>query len=104
MWLCVPAWAAGGEKAEAVEDPKLQAEINRAVERGASFLKRMQRRSGAWTWSYTLSGQGGMNFYFLYGLERAATLADAPPKEWYVENARDLVKMQQSDGGWRPTS
>lgn len=40
------------------------------------------------------------NFYYLYGLERAATLADAPPKEWYVDNARDLVASQRKSGGW----
>jgi len=40
------------------------------------------------------------NFYFLYGLERAATIMDAPPRDWYVENARALVKSQRASGSW----
>jgi len=50
--------------------------------------------------SRLLRSQSPNNLYFLYGLERAATLMDAPPREWYVENARSLVKSQQADGGW----
>jgi hypothetical protein len=47
-----------------------------------------------------LKSQKYANFYFDYGLERAATLMDAPPERWYVPGAEYLVDAQKKSGGW----
>jgi hypothetical protein len=40
------------------------------------------------------------NFYFCYGLERAAAIMDVPADQWYVAGARQLVERQQKSGSW----
>ena len=40
------------------------------------------------------------NYYYCYGLERAAAIMDVPAEQWYVDGARYLVKQQGSNGSW----
>ena len=47
-----------------------------------------------------LKGRSYSNLYFSYGLERAATVMDAPPARWYVPGARVIVGLQQKGGRW----
>ena len=45
----------------------------------------------------------GWHLYYLYGLERAASLANAETigkHDWYTDGYRVLLKMQGNDGGW----
>jgi hypothetical protein len=51
------------------------------------------------------AGVGAPNWhlYYLYGLERAASLAGRGligQHDWYVEGAKHLVGMQKADGRW----
>ena len=41
--------------------------------------------------------------YYLYGLERAGVLCDAKlmgKRDWYVEGAKQLLKIQKDNGSW----
>ncbi len=41
------------------------------------------------------------NYYLVYSIERVGTVLARPEKDWYVEGARILVRVQQDDGSWR---
>ncbi len=46
----------------------------------------------------------GWHLYYLYGLERAASLANAEKvggHDWYTDGYRVLLKAQGNDGGWK---
>lgn len=45
----------------------------------------------------------GWHLYYLYGLERAASLANVEKiggHDWYTEGYRIILKLQDADGGW----
>lgn len=49
-------------------------------------------------------GEGAWHFYYLYGLERVGAfsgLTHLGAHDWYAEGARQLLKEQRADGGWR---
>jgi hypothetical protein len=59
--------------------------------------KQKQARKGL---AALLRKQPYANYYFCYALERAATIMNAPPDQWYVEGARYLVGKQLKNGSW----
>ena len=51
-------------------------------------------------------GWGRFHYYYLYGLERAAVVAEViyvGKHRWYAEGARLLVGAQERDGSWKTT-
>ncbi len=50
------------------------------------------------------SGSDAWYFYWLYGLERVGSLSGERllgAADWYADGARELIKSQHEDGGWR---
>lgn len=72
-----------------------QAGMDAAMRRGLGWLGT----------NYTVDKNAlGWHLYYLYGMERAASLANVDKiagHDWYVEGYRVLLKLQDQDGGWR---
>ncbi len=64
----------------------------------------MKRGLGWLASNYTVDKNAlGWHLYYLYGLERAASLANLEKigsHDWYAEGYRVLLKIQDADGGW----
>lgn len=64
----------------------------------------MKRGLGWLSTNYTVDKNAlGWHLYYLYGLERAASLANLEKigsHDWYTEGYRVLLKAQDVDGGW----
>ena len=77
-------------------DPTLRRRAERAIARGAAFLRAAQRPDGAWP------GFWGVNFTYaiFHAVEglRAAGAGEGDPA--IVRAARWLVEKQRADGGW----
>lgn len=71
-----------------------RAEMDAAMKRGLGWLSA----------NYTVDKNAlGWHLYYLYGLERAASLANVDKigsHDWYGEGYRVLLKLQGNDGGW----
>ena len=71
-----------------------RAEMDAAMKRGIGWI-------GS---NYTVDKNcSGWHLYYLYGLERAASLANAERiggHDWYTDGYRVLLKAQGNDGGW----
>ncbi len=67
----------------------------------------MRRGLGWLVTNYTVDKNAtGWHLYYLYGLERAASLANLEKiggHDWYTEGYRVLLKVQDADGGWTDT-
>ena len=73
------------------------AQIDEAVERGVSWM----------TTNFTVTRPTGYPIYFLYGLERGATLAEIKTfgaHDWYEEGASHLVATQGQGNSWTDSS
>lgn len=81
-WVCAAASLKGGVKGL----PKAR-EHDVATRGREAFLAAPRR--------YT-------NYYFVYGIERAATMLDLPSEAWYPDGAKALVRQQRDDGRWAP--
>ena len=69
------------------------AQIDEAVERGVNWM----------TTNFTVTRPSGYPIYYLYGLERGATLAEIQTfgiHDWYEEGAAHLVATQTPSHGW----
>lgn len=62
-----PLAAAADDRPERRADPKLQAQIHRAIDRGVAYLRKAQERSGCWRYTRD-SGTGGLTALALYAL------------------------------------
>lgn len=74
--------------------------VDRAINCGIAWLSK----------NFTVTenpGDGaGWHYYYLYGMERAASLiglANIGPHDWYREAATYLVQQQRADGSWPPS-
>ncbi len=77
----------------------------KALERGWEYLDRRFTVTSDLDGAYAFRQNG--YFYFLYGMERVAALADRKKiggRDWYAEGARQLVSIQDADGAWRGNS
>jgi hypothetical protein len=73
------------------------AQIDEAVEKGVAWM----------TTNFTVTRPTGYPIYFLYGLERGATLAELKTfgtHDWYEEGAAHLVASQGQGHGWTDSS
>lgn len=69
------------------------AQIDEAVSKGVGWM----------TTNFTVSHPSGHPIYFLYGLERGATLSEITafgPHDWYAEGAAQLVATQSTTRSW----
>ncbi len=68
-------------------------ELDGTIGRGISWLGKQ----------YTIEKPTGWPLYYLYGLERAAALANTQKiggHDWYQEGSEFLIRTQKSDGSW----
>ena len=68
-------------------------ELDRRIGGGMGWLNRF----------YTIENPTGWPMYYLYGLERVASLTNSDKiggKDWYKEGCAFLIKKQQSDGSY----
>jgi hypothetical protein len=87
-----------GKKVRAKEREAIDEAVARASKRiGDLFSARPDTRAaGHHTWHH---------YYYLYGLERAGTLANRTvfgERNWYEEGAAYILSSQNADGGWAP--
>jgi squalene/oxidosqualene cyclase-like protein len=74
----------------------LRDNIEKAIERGARFLKKMQRKDGSFEGSWAVCFTYG-TWFGVWGLLAAGVPVDAPE----IQNAcRFLIARQKYDGGW----
>jgi hypothetical protein len=67
-----------------------------ALKKGYRWLKRH--------WCVNPRVDVGYYYYYMYGLERVGTLSKKKfigKHDWYKEGARELLKLQGKDGGWK---
>lgn len=67
--------------------------LDEAINRGMGWLTRM----------YTIDKPIGWQYYYLYGLERAASLTSSPTigkNDWYAEGSKFVVAKQGENGTW----
>jgi hypothetical protein len=93
------------ETEEKVDDSPVQTtpdQIKAAIERATAWATEnftMERPRGE-----SDTGGGRFHLYFLYALERWATLANLKEiagLDWYAEGAKILLAKQDRDGGWK---
>lgn len=73
------------------------AQLDEAVERGLAWMSA----------NFTVDRPTGYPIYFLYGLERSATLAEVKNfgnRDWYAEGAAHLVATQTPNRSWNDAS
>jgi hypothetical protein len=74
----------------------LNTQLKKAIRDGWTFMVRHKKTIGA-------GGAAQRNYYFHYGLERAAILSDKDrvgAVDWYTIGARMLLGQESKDGGW----
>jgi len=74
--LC-PLAGAADDRPDRRADPKLQVQINRAIERGVAYLKKTQAKPGCWRYSRD-TGTGGLTALALYALAASRVAPDDP--------------------------
>jgi hypothetical protein len=70
--------------------------LDQAINRGMGWLTR--------TYAIEIPQQYGWQYYYLYGLERAASLTTTPligKNDWYAEGSKFVVGKQGPDGTWK---
>lgn len=90
----------------ATDTPKVDDDRNYKVTASRKAIDDHMRGGMAWlAKNYTVNPpeSSGWPIYYLYGLERAATLAGADKiagHDWYKEGSAHLIKIQKPDGMW----
>lgn len=88
-----PLVGASDDRPDRRADPKLQAQINRAIERGVAYLKKTQGNQGNWHYPRS-GGTGGLTALALYALAASRVPADDPAivkgLKWTDKNRRDF--------------
>ncbi|MHC4732806.1 MAG: hypothetical protein ACYS6Z_19745, partial [Planctomycetota bacterium] len=74
--LC-PLARAGDDRPDRRADAELQARINRAIDRGVAYLKKIQEKQGCWRYSRD-SGTGGLTALAVYALAASRVTSDDP--------------------------
>jgi hypothetical protein len=72
-----------------------------ALEKGWAYLDRRFSVEGNPLGAHSM--QEDWTYYYLYGVERMCAIADREKiggRDWYLEGARKLVTVQQTDGSW----
>jgi len=74
--LC-PVARASDDRPDRQADPKLQVQINRAIDRGVAYLRKTQGKQGRWLYPRG-GGTGGLTALALYALAASRVAADDP--------------------------
>jgi hypothetical protein len=77
--------------------PATRADIASARDRGWAWVVREM------TWTTNPGARAGHHYYWIYGIERAATLLERDKigaVDWYQDGAAFLLKAQKDDGSW----
>lgn len=80
------------------EDPKKDPYVKKAIEWITKFFTVQVNPN-----PYAKTGSSGHHYYYLYGLERASSLASIEKfgsRNWYQEGAAYLLRRQWKDGSW----
>jgi hypothetical protein len=76
LLLC-PLARAADDRPDRVADPKLQAQINKAIKRGVAYLKKTQDKKGCWRYPRG-GGTGGLTALAMYALAASRVAQDDP--------------------------